>query len=294
MLYDVDLETLGPSWPSFDDALSARPAAVVVAHLYGFPVDMSRVMERAHQQQVAVIEDSAQGAGATLRSRPLATFGDLRILSFGRGKGVTGGSGGALLLSSDWRGPEPKLDTNRSSALRELTALAVQSALARPSLYRLPASLPWLDLGATRYREPTPAKEISRTAAAVAEVGWRAHGSEVAARRRNASRLRELVARLPDIRAPRPIAGAEPGWLRFPIIGAPHESAELPLGKLKAAGIMPGYPKPLSRLHELRLGSSTGSMAGATLLATRLWTLATHSLSSAPEANLLQHLSDGK
>ena len=42
-------------------------------------------------------EDAAQEAGATLHGRRLGSFGDLSVLSFGRGKGVTGGGGGALL-----------------------------------------------------------------------------------------------------------------------------------------------------------------------------------------------------
>jgi hypothetical protein len=293
VLYDVDLETLGPSWPSFDDALSARPAAVVVAHLYGLPVDMTRALERAGQHGVPVIEDSAQGIGATLHGRPLGTFGHLRVLSFGRGKGVTGGKGGALLLSHDWRGPEPKVGAGRSAAMRELAMLAAQATLARPSLYRIPASLPWLDLGATQYRAPWPPADISPTSAAVAEVAWRVHGPELAARRRHASGLAELVARLPGIRVPRPVSGAEPGWLRFPVVGAPHDGEAVPLGELRSAGVMPGYPLPLSRLPSLPVGSPTGSLTGATLLAARLWTLATHSRSALPPAALLQHLADG-
>ena len=290
VLYDLDIDTLGPSWPSFDEALSLRPAAVVVAHLYGLPVDMPRVMERAAQHRVTVIEDNAQGIGGTLNSRPLATFGHLRVLSFGRGKGVTGGRGGALLFGPDWRGAERSPGPVSRGGPREVAALVAQSVLGRPALYRIPSSLPFLELGETRYREPTPGAGISEVAAAVAEVTWRERDGEVAVRRLNAGRLTELV-RQTGIRTPRPIPGADPGWLRYPVLGAPHDQTGS-RSRLRSLGILPGYPLPLSRLSPLRVAVPVGPMVGASMLASRLWTIPTHSRSTLPDGALLQNLRD--
>ena len=291
VLYDLDLDTLGPSWPSFDEALALRPAAVVVAHLYGLPVDMPRVMERAAQHRVTVIEDNAQGIGGTLNSRPLATFGHLRVLSFGRGKGVTGGRGGALLFSPEWRGAERPAGPAVKGGAKEVTALLAQSVLGRPSLYRIPSSLPFLELGETKYRDPTPPAGISEVSAAVAEVTWRERESEVAARRANASQLVRVVKEA-GVRAPRPISGAEPAWLRFPVLGVRHDQSVNRRSRLRALGILPAYPLPLSRLSALRVAVPVGPMVGASMLASRLWTIPTHSLSVLPDGVLLQHLRD--
>ena len=74
-------------------------------------------------------------------------------MSFGRGKGVTGGRGGALLVNPGWRGgsdESPLLPGIRG--VMEVPALKAQWLLARPWLYRIPASLPFLGLGDTVYR----------------------------------------------------------------------------------------------------------------------------------------------
>ena len=68
--------------------------AVVVAYLYGIPFDTAPVRAAAGAVGAWLIEDAAQGAGASFRGRALGAFGDLSMLSFGRGKGVTAGRGG--------------------------------------------------------------------------------------------------------------------------------------------------------------------------------------------------------
>ena len=101
VLYDSDPATLGPDLDSLAKALSMGADRVVVAHLYGVPVDLLAVRALADSFGATIIEDAAQGAGASLDGMPLGSFGAAGVLSFGRGKGVTGGSGGALLLRAD-------------------------------------------------------------------------------------------------------------------------------------------------------------------------------------------------
>src|SRR6185436_12116325 len=76
-------------------------SAVVVAPLFGYPVDFPAVQSIADAAGVLVIEDAAQGAGATLNGVRVGALGTVSILSFARGKGTTGGSGGALLVRGD-------------------------------------------------------------------------------------------------------------------------------------------------------------------------------------------------
>jgi dTDP-4-amino-4,6-dideoxygalactose transaminase len=97
-LYDIDPVTLSPDLDSVRAALRRGVDAIVVTHLYGYPADMFGVASLAAEAGVPVIEDAAQGAGGTLRGSLLGSIGDVSVLSFGRGKGMTGGSGGALLV----------------------------------------------------------------------------------------------------------------------------------------------------------------------------------------------------
>ncbi len=104
--FDVDPQTLSPDMDSLQRVLEEGVSAVVVAHLYGFPADMPAVVKVAHDAGVPVIEDAAQHASATIAGRPAGSFGDVTVLSFGRGKGTTSGRGGALTrrrTSDAWR-----------------------------------------------------------------------------------------------------------------------------------------------------------------------------------------------
>ncbi|NIN10957.1 MAG: hypothetical protein GTN62_04420, partial [Gemmatimonadales bacterium] len=96
--YDLDPSTLNPDWESLVDRMADGARVVVTAPLYGIPVDHDTLAESVAAYGAAVIEDAAQGFGAAWRGRPLGALGNISVVSFGRGKGWTGGRGGALLL----------------------------------------------------------------------------------------------------------------------------------------------------------------------------------------------------
>jgi len=96
-LYDLDPRTLGPADGAIEAALTAGADVVVLAHFHGVPVDLPRARRLADAAGALVVEDAAQGAGISVAGRAAGTHGSLGVLSFGRGKGVTGGRGGALL-----------------------------------------------------------------------------------------------------------------------------------------------------------------------------------------------------
>jgi dTDP-4-amino-4,6-dideoxygalactose transaminase len=99
VLVDVDAD----NWNLSVDALRSllrepgRIRAVLVSHLHGGLVPMSELMEVCAGQGVAVIEDAAQAAGATVQGRPAGSWGDVGVLSFGGSKLLSAGRGGALL-----------------------------------------------------------------------------------------------------------------------------------------------------------------------------------------------------
>lgn len=278
VFYDIDPATLNPDWSSFESALAAGPAAVVVAHLYGLPVDMPRVMDLAEHQHTVVIEDAAQGIGGSIAGRPLGAFGHLRVLSFGRGKGVTAGRGGALLLGAGWRGTVDGIKAGSiHRGLTELIPLLAQAALGRPTLYRIPAAIPLLALGESVYHPPSPPKHISGIAAAVLEQNWKVQAQQAEARRRNASRLLEILADHAPMQAVLPVKSAEPGWLRLPVLleGIPRNHPMMRRGR--ALGVLPGYPLPLYAL-EASPNRSAVPLKGSQQLAAELWTIPTHTL----------------
>lgn len=154
-LYDIDPTTLSPDLDSVRAVISRGADAIVVAHLYGYPADFPGVQKLAAERGIPLIEDAAQGSGGTLGGRLLGSFGDSSILSFGRGKGTTSGSGGALLVNTEslaeWTG---KLREDLVSASRgavPVLSLLAQRVFSDPLLYNIPASIPALKLGEMVY-----------------------------------------------------------------------------------------------------------------------------------------------
>jgi perosamine synthetase len=283
VFYDIDPTTLGPDFDSLRQALRRGATVIVVAHLYGVPVDMRTTLDLAGQAGATVIEDAAQGAGASLSGKPLGTFGSMGVLSFGRGKGCTAGRGGAL-LANDEAGLDAlaRADTNLGSSglgWRELAGVWAQWLFARPSLYRIPASIPPLGLGETVYRSPTRARPPSAVSSRVLSVTWSLTETEAVRRRENAARLLLQVDSTREFAPVTPQAQGLPGYLRLPIM--PSESASAPARHRDARrlGIMPGYPETLTTLPGVaaRCVHSTADLSGARQLSERLCTLPTHS-----------------
>jgi dTDP-4-amino-4,6-dideoxygalactose transaminase len=278
--YDLDPRTLGPSWDSLARVLADEPAAVVVAHLYGVPVDARRVRALAAEAGAVVIDDAAQGVGATLGGRPLGVEGALGVLSFGRGKGRTGGGGGAL-LANDAEGAEllGLVRHEVPAAARGVgpwAKLTAQWLLGRPSLYWIPAGIPALGLGETPYHPPGGVTGMPATVAAALEANWRESASEAAERRRLADRWR-ADARLASWHLPvSEAADAVPGWLRLPVLVPPGERG-IEAAAALGGGAMPAYPRSLPTLEPLaRRALRTESWSGADDLVSRLLTLPCH------------------
>jgi dTDP-4-amino-4,6-dideoxygalactose transaminase len=279
-LYDLDPATLAPDPESLGRCLREGVTAVVVAPLYGVPIEMGPIEEAASEHGAIVIEDAAQGSGAELGERPLGCRGSLGVLSFGRGKGVTGGAGGGL-MANDEMGQEVLAEVadhagRARRGLHELIIAMAQWTLSRPSLYALPQSLPFLHLGETVYRAPERVRELARAAAAILARTWEASRAEADTRRTHGERLLARLEQVSSVRTIRSPAGSRPGYLRLPVILP--DSAREKIDGARRLGIMPGYPKPLSELGELApLSPDFGSsFETASELASRLVTLPTH------------------
>ena len=279
-LYDLDPLTLGPDLDSLDRTLARGVAAVVVTHLYGYPADVVAVRALASRFGVPVIEDAAQRAGATLHGCELGSFGDIAVLSFGRGKGTTGGSGGALAV----RTPEMErgiasfgAHLARSRGARPLAMLAAQWMLGRPALYGGPASIPGLRLGEMVYRPARRPAAIAGTAAAALMRAIRRDPAEVRDRRANAVRLTAIAATRRGMEVVRPVSGAEPGYLRFVVRNARADHAPAP-----RLGILRGYPATLDEHEPMRPLLMHGEVAGAgaRVLRDTAFTIPTHSMVS--------------
>lgn len=273
-LYDVNPETFAPDLDSLRRAMTAGARAVVIAPLYGTPVEWESLAKEVERAGGVAIEDAAQGHGALWHGRPLGAWGGLSALSFGRGKGWCGGSGGALFARNGWeREDMPSPDAPSFTAeLRVMVQLKAQWVLGRPSLYGLPAAVPGLHLGETVYHPPRPLRGITRAAAAAVRAHAARSDVEAQVRRERAAKLSGAVAKV--------AAGGTAGYLRFPFV-APIDITPA----RTALGMARGYPTTLAALPVVRerLVGPPGPFPGAEELAAHLVTLPTHSQVSGTE-----------
>jgi dTDP-4-amino-4,6-dideoxygalactose transaminase len=282
LLYDVDPRTLAPDLAQVEAVLRQGVAAIVVVHLYGYPVDLGDVNRLAAIHGAVVIEDAAQASGGTVRDRPAGTQSALAVLSFGRGKGMTGGSGGAL-LAHDATGERILAEARGllGPARRgwpELLAVTAQFLLERPNVYALPAALPFLRLGETIYHMPRPLRGPTGASCAVVAATWRLAEQEAALRRRNAEQLLSELWAQPGFELITSPRHARPGYLRLPVLASPVVRRAVAEPATRRLGVMAGYPKMLCDLDGFRTRclNRDDAFPGSRFLIARLCTFPTH------------------
>lgn len=279
--YDQDPQTLAPDLEGVTKATEEGGRVVVVAPLFGYPFPWDDLRAVAAARGALLVEDAAQAAGASWEGRAVGSQGDLTVLSFGRGKGWTGGGGGAVIvrdsrvLHGAWEG----WALRSAIGAAPMVGSIVQWAFGRPGLYGIPAGIPALGLGETHYREPRVPTGISAFSVALAVATADQSERELDVRTEVAGSLVEAIDRLGmggEVTLVRPISGAKAGFLRLPVLL--RRARRLPQARARALGIAPGYPRPLPELGalaRLRTGGF-GTYPGARRLARELVTLPTH------------------
>jgi perosamine synthetase len=289
--YDIDPVSLAPDMASLAEAVHAGATAVVAGNLVAFPVDWTRVRALCEQAGAVLVEDAAQGLGSGWGGAEAGTFGDLTVLSFGRGKGWTGGGGGALLARGRLEGSDARALERVTARLvrpaagtRAALVSGLQWALGRPSLYGLATALPGTGLGETRYKEPAPASEIPAFCAAAALRHSDAARELAEVRRENARRwdalLGEIDAASRGLERCVPLPGGASGYLRYPLLAGSSGEVDLLVARAGTAGAARSYPKALPDLPEAApLTRVPGrDVPGARRLAGGLLTLPTHGM----------------
>jgi dTDP-4-amino-4,6-dideoxygalactose transaminase len=98
---DVDPETLNIDPRRAADAVTDRTRALVAVHYGGIGCDMAALGALAEERGLLLVEDAAQGIGASRDGRALGAIGALGTLSFHETKNVACGEGGALLINDE-------------------------------------------------------------------------------------------------------------------------------------------------------------------------------------------------
>lgn len=97
---DIDTYLIDPD--KIEERITPRTKAIMVVHLYGRAMDMTKVWNIAKCHNLKVIEDSAQSHGAMFAGRRCGNLGDASGFSFYPGKNLGClGDGGCMTTNDD-------------------------------------------------------------------------------------------------------------------------------------------------------------------------------------------------
>jgi perosamine synthetase len=237
---DIDPNTFTLDPDSIERKITPRTKAIVVVHIFGFPADMTRIMEVADRHCLAVIEDCAQAHLGKHAGRLLGSWGTVGAFSLQASKNLTGGEGGILICDD-----------------REVLERAMSMGTHPQRLYaelELPEFREKIDSLAFNYRMHSMAAALANTQLKYLEEWTLARG-------RNAQRLYDEVRDLPFVHIPDPLLETERhAYYNLPFTYVPDV---IPLSRsefveaLKAEGVnagvyvrVPLYLRPRFQNHD--------------------------------------------
>lgn len=269
-VYDIDPETFMPDMNSLKISMRENTLAIITQHLFGIPTPVEQVREVAKEHGVILIEDAAQGLGGKINNKALGTLGDFGLISFGRGKSLPLGAGGALVVQDEKSNLEDPFRGKHTWGLRDLGAAFMTQILTTPVLYGLMEALP-LGLGKTIFNPDFPVKPFPITTAGLGEASLQY------LEKLNNHRL--LISKVYTENLPGeklfPIAeGTQPVFTRFPV----RALSKSLTNNLIRNGLRRMYPLAIADEPSIQpyLAKDCKDTPGASKIADMLITLPTH------------------
>ena len=100
VLVDSDLSNWNMIPEQVINKISKKTKAIIITHIYGFPVDMNKILKIAKKRNIKIVEDSAEMIGQKYYGKNCGSFGDLSTFSFYANKHITTGEGGMILTNN--------------------------------------------------------------------------------------------------------------------------------------------------------------------------------------------------
>lgn len=152
VLVDVLPDTMLVDPKAVEEAVTDKTVAIVPVHLFGQVADMDAIMRIAHNNNLKVIEDTAQAIGADYHyadgtTRKAGTIGDIGCTSFFPSKNLgCYGDGGALFTNDDTMAERIRMVANHGQKVQYYhDVVGVNSRLDSIQAAILRIKLPQLD-----------------------------------------------------------------------------------------------------------------------------------------------------
>ena len=237
---DIDAATFNMDVDRLEAAITEKTKAIMPVHIFGQPIDMTRLMDIATRHNLVVIEDCAQSVGAEWQSQKVGSIGHVGCFSFYPTKNLGAcGDGGAITTN----------DRALAAAMRMLKEHGQSSRYF--------------------YEEIGYNSRLDALQAVILSIKLRYLDSWNAQRREKAALYGEFLSRVPGVAVPKELPEAKGVWNQYTIRLTSPEDAPNPSGnfrdsvrtKLQECGIgsMVYYPLPL---HLQPVYKSLGYVAG--------------------------------
>ncbi len=313
-LYDIDPTTLGPNLDSMRAGATEKTLAIVLCHQFGLSFDASPAMDVAQSVGAFLVDDAAQSMGGAVGTSPTGSMGHMGLFSLSRGKPLTAVEGGIVLTHDDALAEalqqcqeelypaahnQPKV--GKDDILMGIKALAL-FMLRRPHMYTLPASLPWLNIGASIFEPDFPDGSMCPYAQGLTLASLPLLEQANAARRQWAERYARLLHSHEELRPILPEANTKPVYLRYPVMV--EDTSRKCIQKIlqhnagrtaRKLGISRAFPLPLHAVPNLKNhlapheGQVENDFSGARHAAEHLITLPTHDQVQGRDLDAMAH-----
>jgi dTDP-4-amino-4,6-dideoxygalactose transaminase len=224
---DIDPQTYNLDLNQVEAAITDRTKAIIPVHLFGQPVDMTRLMAIATSHNLWVVEDCAQATGATWAGQRVGSIGHIGCFSFYPTKNLGAcGDGGAITTNDLAIAAQLRVLRDHGQKQRYLyEAIGVNSRLDAVQAAILQVKLRYLDTWNTQ-------------------------------RQTIASRYHDLLQSLTGIVIPQDVEGGQSVWNQYTIRvlqpeGEPATEGQNRRDRVRQqlqqhqVGSMVYYPKPL-------------------------------------------------
>lgn len=96
---DINARTLNIDPDEIEQKITSKTKAIYPVHYAGISCQMEEILKIAHDNNLKVVEDAAQGVNAKYKEKYLGTLGDIGCYSFHETKNYQCGEGGAILIN---------------------------------------------------------------------------------------------------------------------------------------------------------------------------------------------------
>ncbi len=214
---DIDPATFNLDLQQVEAAITPKTKAIIPVHLFGQPVDMTKLMDLATKHNLVVIEDCAQSTGATWGEQKVGSIGQVGCFSFYPTKNLGAcGDGGAIITSDREIAKKLRiLKDHGQQSKYHYEYIGVNSRLDTIQASILQIKLGYLDI-------------------------WNKQ------RQRIAYRYHQQLSQLPGIITPQQLPGGQGVWNQY-TIRVLDNKRDLVREKLQERGVntMIYYPRPL-------------------------------------------------